>query len=95
MRSSIPHPPAALGGSTPVREEPARADAAELRNLLGAIRDALDVPHGFRREALLDSRISTVRAALDEVLDGRPIFGIAYEAALIRQSIAEDGGSRA
>jgi len=89
MRTSIAHAPRASGGTSAPEVE-----NGDLRDLLAAIGDALDLPPGNRRPALLDGRVLLVLGAVRDVLDGRARF-IPYETELLRQKVSEDGGGHA
>lgn len=89
MHSSIAHVPRVIGGKSAVETE-----RDDLRDLMAAIRDALDLPPGNQRPALLDGRVLLVLGTLRDVLDGKVPF-IPYETELLRQKVAEDGGRHA
>lgn len=86
MLESIAHVPRS-GGGKPAAE----VENGDLRDLLAAIRDALDVPPGNRRPALLDGRVLLVLGTVRDVLDGKVPF-IPFETDLLRAKVAEDGG---
>lgn len=68
--------------------------AAQLLDLLTAVRDALDIPHAATtghdetRTEILTRRISHTVIALGNVLDGAPL-GIPWETAYLRDRLAE------
>ncbi|MET7776251.1 hypothetical protein ABZU94_10765 [Streptomyces mirabilis] len=85
MHSSIAHTTRPPRGRTL-----AETERDDLLELLRAVRDALDVPPGARRPALLDSRVQLVHDTLRDVLDGRSDLGVAWETDLLKQ-LAKDG----
>jgi hypothetical protein len=89
MPNSIAHVPRGNGG-----KHAAEAERDDLRDLLAAIRDALDLPPGNRRPVLLDGRVLLVLGTVRDVLDGRVPL-IPFETDLLRRKIREDGGSDA
>lgn len=86
MQTSIAHIPRVSGGKTA-----AEAERDDLRDLLGAIRDALDLPPSAHRPALLDGRVLLVLGTVRDVLDGKVPL-IPFETELLRRKVAEDGG---
>ncbi|MDX2749580.1 hypothetical protein PV413_03565 [Streptomyces scabiei] len=89
MPSSIAHVPRS-GGGKPAAE----VENSDLRDLLAVIRDALDIPPGTRRPALLDARVLLVLGSVRDVLDGRVPL-IPFETEMLRNKLAEDGGHHA
>ncbi|MFD1656930.1 hypothetical protein ACFSL4_01445 [Streptomyces caeni] len=89
MRTSFAHVPRTNGGKSAIEVE-----RDDLRDLLAAVRDALDLPPGHRRPALLDGRVLLVLGTLRDVRDGKAAF-IPYETDLLRRKVAEDGGPSA
>lgn len=89
MHPSIAHVPRVVGGKSAVE-----AERDDLRDLMAAIRDTLDLPPGHQRPALLDGRVLLVLGTLRDVLDGRAPF-IPFETDLLRRKVAEDGGRHA
>lgn len=87
MPSSIAHTPRPPGGQDAVE-----AERDNLLDLLRAVRDALDVPLGNRREAMLDDRVLLVHGTLRDILNGQAPMGIPWETDLLRRKVAEDGG---
>lgn len=87
MQTSIAHVPDAIGGKTAIE-----AERDDLRDLLAAIRDALDVPPGNRRQALIDGRVLLVLGTVRDVLDDKVrVPFIPFETDLLRRKVAEDG----
>ncbi|MEV4033460.1 hypothetical protein [Streptomyces umbrinus] len=87
MPSSIAYTPRPPGGQDAVE-----AERDNLLDLLRAVRDALDVPLGNRRQAMLDDRVLLVHGTLRDVLDGQMSMGVQWETDLLRRRVAEDGG---
>lgn len=86
MRTSIAHTPRVTGRPA------AETEAANLRGLLAAVRDALDLPPGHRRDAVLGRRVQLVLTALGDVLDGTvPPQLLAFETDDLRHALAKDG----
>ncbi|HEY6116295.1 MAG TPA: hypothetical protein VI172_10080 [Candidatus Dormibacteraeota bacterium] len=86
MHTSIAHIPRVTGG-----RNIAETERDDLRDLLAAIRDALDLPPGRQRAALLDGRVLLILGTVRDVLDGRAAY-IPFETDLLRRKVAEDGG---
>lgn len=86
MRSSFAHVHRTNGGKSAIEVE-----RDDLHDLLAAVRDALDLPPGHRRPALLDARVLLVLGTLRDVLDGKVPY-IPFETDLLRRKVAEDGG---
>ncbi|WAZ20245.1 hypothetical protein STRCI_001346 [Streptomyces cinnabarinus] len=86
MSSSIAYVPRVVGG-----KPAAMVERDDLRDLLAAIRDALDVPPGPERSALLGDRALLVGGVLRDVLDGTPAFDIPSETDYLRRTISEGG----
>ncbi|CBG73065.1 hypothetical protein SCAB_60461 [Streptomyces scabiei 87.22] len=89
MPSSIAHVPRSGGG-----KHAAEVENSDLRDLLAAIRDALDIPPGNRRPALLDARVLLVLGSVRDVLDGKVPL-IPFETEMLRSKLAEDGSHHA
>ena len=87
MRSSIAHTDRPPGGKSAIETE-----RDDLLDLLAAVRDALDIPPGNQRPALLDGRVLLVHGTLRDVLDGSACLGIPWETDLLRRRVGEDGG---
>ncbi|MEV7684522.1 hypothetical protein [Streptomyces bungoensis] len=88
MHTSIAHVPRSVGGKSAVE-----AERDDLRDLLAAIRDTLDLPPGVRRQALLDGRVLLVLGTVRDVLDDKVrVPFIPFETDLLRRKVAEDGG---
>lgn len=88
MQTSIAHVPRVEGGKSAPEVE-----RDDLRDLLAAIRDALDVPPGNRRAATLDGRVLLVLGMVRDVLDGKvQVPYIPFETELLREKTAESGG---
>ncbi|MFI1767455.1 hypothetical protein ACH41H_36150 [Streptomyces sp. NPDC020800] len=95
MHLSIPHSTPTPEALAHAEHERTRVQRDDLRDLLKAVRDALDIPPGNRRPALLDSRALLVLGTLNDVLNDRACLGIAWETEIIRQKVREDGGGHA
>ncbi|MFI5973603.1 hypothetical protein [Streptomyces sp. NPDC051452] len=91
MRPSIPQSTLTPDSLAYAEADRTRIERNDLRDLLKAVRDALDVPPGHRRPTMLDSRALLVVGTLTDVLDGKASLGIAWETELIRQKVREDG----
>lgn len=89
MPISIAHQPPISGGKSA-----AEVEVEDLRDLLAAIRDALDVPPGPQRAALLGDRVLLVGGVLRDVLDGTPGLDIPWDTDYLRR-YGTEGGSRA
>lgn len=86
MQTSIAHTPRVTG--KPATE----TEVANLRGLLATVRDALDLPPGHRRDAVLARRVLLVLTTLGEVLDGTvPPQLLAFETYELRRALAKDG----
>jgi hypothetical protein len=84
MHSSIAQARVSGGKST------AAAERDDLRDLLAAIRNALDLPPGPQRPVQLDARVLLILGVLRDVLDGRvktPL--IPFETETLRQKTSE------
>lgn len=92
MPVSIPHSTVAPAALAQAEAERTRVERNDLLDLMRAIRDALDVPPGNRRPALLDARVLLIHGTLRDVLGGKTSLGIAWETEVIRQQVREDGG---
>lgn len=90
MSISIAHTDRPPGG-TPAVE----AQRDDLLDLLRVIRDALDIPPGHRRQALLSDRVLLIHGILRDVLGGRAHMHIPWETDLLRRQVAEGGGPSA
>jgi hypothetical protein len=88
MPNSIAHQPRVTGGKSAPE-----AENHDLRDLLAAIRDALDVPPGPKRAAILGDRVLLVGGTIRDVLDGKVPY-IPFETDLLRRKTSEGGGSR-
>lgn len=86
MPTSIAHATPVTGGKSA-----AAAENSDLRDLLAAIRDALDVPPGPQRQALLGDRVLLVGGVLRDVLHGTPGLDIPWETDYLRRSCTQDG----
>ncbi|MFF0139752.1 hypothetical protein ACFYRN_25270 [Streptomyces sp. NPDC005227] len=97
MRSSIPQATVVTRASdrTPSGRTPAEVERDDLRALLFAVREALDLPHGPQRDAYLSARASLVCGALRDVLTDTTVLGIVWETDLLRRMVREHGGSHA
>jgi hypothetical protein len=66
-----------------------------VRNLLAAVLEAIDIPHPATtggekaHDRLLNARAMHVRLALRDVLDGGPALGLDWNAAYLRERLAE------
>lgn len=83
MPHSIAHVPR-NGGGKPAAE----VENSDLRDLLTAIRDALDQPYDVRSDTALLLRVMAVRGTLRDVLDGQATNGIPWETAYLRKETA-------
>ncbi|MFF4548651.1 hypothetical protein ACFY1J_31200 [Streptomyces sp. NPDC001406] len=87
MTQPGPEPPPRVEGGKPAVE----VERDDLRELLRAIVEALDVPDGAGRSPLLDRRSARIVEALRAVLTGKtPSPGIPWETAFLRMKTAED-----
>lgn len=87
MQTSIAHVPRVKGGKSAPE-----AERDDLCGLLAAIRDALDVPPGPERPALLGDRVLLVLATVRDVLDGETAL-IPFETELLREKTAQQAGA--
>ncbi|MCM1977194.1 hypothetical protein [Streptomyces sp. G1] len=86
MGSSIAYATRVSGG-----KHAAEVERDDLRALLAAVRDALDVPPGPERRALLGDRALLVGGVLRDVLNGHAL-DIEQETAYLRARISKGGG---
>jgi hypothetical protein len=88
MHTSIAHAPRPIGGKSA-----SQAENGDLRDLLAAIRDALDVPHAPDQAAVLEDRALLVCGTIRDALDGKAPY-IPFETQLLREKLAAQDGAR-
>jgi uncharacterized protein (UPF0261 family) len=87
MHSSIAHVPRVHGGKST-----AETERDDLRDLLAAVLEALDLPADPRRDITALMRIGAVTGTLRDVLNGDATNGIPWETDYLRKEIARLAG---
>ncbi|MGP4085428.1 hypothetical protein [Streptomyces sp. KR55] len=83
MNPIVAHVPRVGGG-----QSPAEAERNDLRDLLAAVLEALDMPFDPMRDLTAMLRIGAVTGTLRDVLNGSATNGIPWETDYLRKEIA-------